>query len=634
MTSGVDEILGKAIELHKAGNLAEAIKAYQGIVDEAPQHAGALNLLGLARFQSGYVEEALAPLQQAVALRPDLPNADFNLALVLLALKRYAESVPHFEKAITLNPSDIDARVKLASAQMALGSNSDAAANFARALALRPDCTPAHIGLGNLALGKKEYSNAARHFRSALAVDQNLLPAYLGLAEALRALKETQEFLDVTARAVALAPDVAEARWWHGIALLDVGRFGESIEQQYRAIARRPDFAAAHFHLATAYYAINQYENAYEHFQRALALNVAPEFARPAEILSAWALQVLGRHDETDRIFDRIIASHGDDPHGLEAKKSKGMMYLNLGRFTEGWPLYHYRLGADAPDVRESQRPAWQGNRLDGTLWVWSEQGLGDQILHASMLEELNRLVSSVVLEVEPRLVTLFARSFPRVNVVAFGSDLSKFDLQAQTSIANLGCYLRPDWASFGSRQTGYLVADNARTQDLRSRLAGDGKKVVGVSWRSVNAKMGRNKTARLSDLTSILKLPGVRLVDLQYGDTKEERAILKRSTGVEMVRLPDIDNTNDIDGLAALISACDVVVTISNTTAHLSGALGLPTWVFVPYGFAQMWYWFAGKTQSPWYPKTQIRRQTKEQPWASLFSASEAEIGRALEKV
>ena len=85
----------------------------------------------------------------------------------------------------------------------------------------------------------------------------------------------------------------------------------------------------------------------------------------------------------------------------------------------------------------------------------------------------------------------------------------------------------------------------------------------------------GEQKSARLRDFEPILKLPSIRFVDLQYGDTLEERTALKESTGVEVSHLDDVDNYQDIDGLAALITACDAVVTVSNTTVHIAGALG-----------------------------------------------------------
>jgi len=249
------------------------------------------------------------------------------------------------------------------------------------------------------------------------------------------------------------------------------------------------------------------------------------------------------------------------------------------------------------------------------------------------MIGELQARVPSIILEVERRLVDLFARSFPGVRVVAYGGDLSGEGIAAQVPITMLGQFLRPHWDSFPKRERGYLTADPERTAALRARLTIGGEKLVGLSWRSVSPIMGRNKSARLIDLASILRLPGVNFVDLQYGDTGEERAAVERETGVAVRRIDDIDNTKDIDGLAALTSACDAVVTVSNTTAHLAGALGRPTWVLVPFGFAGIWYWFKEKKQSPWYANVYVQYQAMDQSWDRLMSSASTEIARFLER-
>jgi len=621
--------LDKAIQLHKAGDIEGAIKGYREVLEEVPQHAGALNLLGLASFQKGSAEQALPLLRQALTLRPDVPGGDYNLALVLCALKRYAESIPHFERALATSIYDVEAHLNLASAHLALENDVLAAKHFEKAVALRPDCIPAHVSLGKLLLSSKDFTRAASHFKSVLALDPRLLESHLGLVQALRGQKRVEESVAAAAEAVALAPDVAEARWWYGVVLHDARRFNEAIEQHQNTTVLAPDHANTYYSLGHCYYALNQYDLAEIHFQKAIALNVSSEDAIRAEHMIALAMHARGRYAETDQILDRHIAKYRDEPAGLEARKSKGMIYLNLGKLAEGWPLYRYRLGADERNARETRSPRWKGDTINGALWVWGEQGLGDQILHASMIDDLRDRTSSIVLEVEARLVSLFARSFSGVQVVPFNTDLSGQNIQEQTSIADLGYYFRPDWVSFPKREKGYLVADPARTAELRSRLASDGKKVIGVSWRSVSARLGQNKSAQLDDFSKLFELTDIRFVDLQYGDTGEERLTLEQATGISVTRVEDIDNTQDIDGLAALMCACDAVTTVSNTTAHLAGALGRPTWVFVPHGFAQMWYWFAEKSQSPWYPRVEVRRQGKNQSWKNLISPAAEEIAR-----
>jgi hypothetical protein len=330
------------------------------------------------------------------------------------------------------------------------------------------------------------------------------------------------------------------------------------------------------------------------------------------------ALVDLDRFEEAVATFDRLISL---DPSEAGPKWNKSFICLGLGRLAEGWELYDCRWAAGkGSEPRSYTQPRWSGAEVDGTLLVWGEQGLGDEILHASMISDLMERTGSVTMEVEPRLVSLFARSFPGVQVVPLGPALYPGPMVAHEPIGGLGRHFRPNWAAFPKRAEGYLVADGARVRALRERLE-DGRKIVGLSWVSKAPSGGAQKSARLVDFEPLLRSRSHRFIDLQYGDTTDERDAVERMLGIRVERLPDIDNTNDIDGLAALMCACDAVVTVSNTTAHLAGALGRPTWVMVPHGHARIWYWFRDRSDSPWYPRVRVHRQQRGQPWSGLVA-------------
>src|SRR5262249_55332781 len=155
---------------------------------------------------------------------------------------------------------------------------------------------------------------------------------------------------------------------------------------------------------------------------------------------------------------------------------------------------------------------------------IWGEQGLGDQILHASMIPDLAGQAHELVLEVEPRLVNLFARSFPHVRAVPLGSSLYPGRVDRHVPIGGVGQDLRANWASFPRRDRGYLAAEAARTEALRARLHGDHRQVIGLSWKSKHPKFEREKSARLRDFEGLLRNPDCLFVDLQYGDTLADR--------------------------------------------------------------------------------------------------------------
>ena len=108
---------------------------------------------------------------------------------------------------------------------------------------------------------------------------------------------------------------------------------------------------------------------------------------------------------------------------------------------------------------------------------------------------------------------------------------------------------------------------------------------MIGISWKSANEEFGSYKTLSLRAWDGILRVPGARFIDLQYGDTGSERAAVEREIGVAIEHLPELDLYDDLEGLAALCSACDLVITASNVTAHVAGALGCPVWLIAPRG-------------------------------------------------
>jgi hypothetical protein len=232
----------------------------------------------------------------------------------------------------------------------------------------------------------------------------------------------------------------------------------------------------------------------------------------------------------------------------------------------------------------------------------------------------------------EPRLVPLFQRSFEKLNFSSpYDIDaeqcIKNGTFSAQTHIGSLGKFFRADATGLSKISTPYLKADYSKTNDFRRRLAKPNRIVCGISWRSKNITFGADKSITLDALHPILSLSGVDFVDLQYGDTTEERRELQQRGGIGIQNLAEIDNKNDIDSLAALISACDIVVTISNVTAHIAAALGKPTLVMLPNSSSLFWYWHRERTDSPWYPTTILIRQTQRGEWQDVIEIARAAL-------
>ena len=124
-----------------------------------------------------------------------------------------------------------------------------------------------------------------------------------------------------------------------------------------------------------------------------------------------------------------------------------------------------------------------------------------------------------------------------------------------------------------------------------------------------------------LKDFGAIFKKMNVVLLNLQYGDVDDEIREFKEATGIDVVQCASVDNREDIDGLAALIEVCDLVVSTSNVTIHMAGALAKETWVMLPRVAVNFW-WLVERTDSIWYPNSTLYRQPKLDDWNGVYAS------------
>jgi hypothetical protein len=168
-------------------------------------------------------------------------------------------------------------------------------------------------------------------------------------------------------------------------------------------------------------------------------------------------------------------------------------------------------------------------------------------------------------------------------------------------------------------RRVPYLLDNDVITKSLKNKPSSQKQLKCGVAWKSNNMKVGKNKSILLSDLNSIFQVEGCEFINLQYGDTQEEIADLEKNYGSRLTAIEGIDLFKDVDGLLSIIQTCDFIVTTSNVTAHLAGALGKTTFLLVPYSAGRIWYWHE-EIISSWYPSISLYSQNKNFEWSGAI--------------
>lgn len=310
---------------------------------------------------------------------------------------------------------------------------------------------------------------------------------------------------------------------------------------------------------------------------------------------------------------DDFEKGHQLEPENPDFKWTLCLVYLQMDRFDDGWPYLEQRWLSkkfDSPRLKTT-KPQWKRGSGHSHVLVWSEQGIGDQILYLSLMHKVE--CERITAMMDARLFPVLKRSFPQVNFVAQNERIKGID--AQIALGSIGAeWIRSvsDIDQHAAKR--YLVPDHDRALELKAKL-GQGERLIGISWHSGAPRIGNHKSVPIAELMPLFKLPNTRFVSLQYGDCYEDLYELEKQYGIRVQIVPSIDNKDDIDGLCSLMAACDQVVTVSNATGHFAGALGIPTYVL---NSNKLWYWsnMLGD-RSAWYPSVKIYpRANMVTPW------------------
>jgi Tfp pilus assembly protein PilF len=463
---------------------------------------------------------------------------------------------------------------------------------------------------------------AIESYGRAIEADARLHQAHTNLGNILQSIGEWTAADACYENALTLRPDSAEAHSNWGNLRRAEGRLEEAVVQYRLALVCNPDFADAYTNLGTVLNQQGKLEESTACHEKALALR--PDFAEAHHNLAC----VLHAKGLTDNAFGRYNRAIALKPDYANAHFGQALILLLQARYVEGWQGYEWRWKSDQQSTqwRQVDEPLWTGERLEsGHLLLWGEQGIGDEILFAGLIHEAVATGCECVLECDPRLVPLFARSFPGVKVTAPHSG-DYPPIAAHLPTGSLPALFRNTNSDFPSNCGSYLNADpigSARFRDLYS----DGRRVVGLAWHTKNAKSGYRRSLELSQLALLFTRIDVRWISLQYGDHDDIEAETAK-VGAPMLIDRSVNQFVNIDTFAAQVSAMDLVITIDNSTAHLAGALGVPVWVLLP--FSPDWRWLKDREDCPWYPSMRLFRQPSLADWGSVVT----QVDRQLDEI
>lgn len=449
-------------------------------------------------------------------------------------------------------------------------------------------------------------------------------------------------------------PDDAQFYYCKGVAHHQEQQYLKAIDCYCAALQIKIDFADAFENLSDAQAKMHMFDDAFLSISAAIALRPkkALSHARQAQVLvqqekfllaiqaanqaikldptvtSAYmarsnAHRALLQIDESMADLRKAMALNPDNP---EYEYNLSFDLLLSGSFKEGWQCYEKRFQTsnflNNPTV-PMRTPLWDGVQdITGQrLLICPEQGLGDQIQFARYALLLQQRGIHVILSVEPALIELLSSMHPALQVVSSRQTADTLPAHdCHITLMSLPRIFETQLDTIPATPS-YLKADAVVRQAWRQRVPQRSRPQIGISWSGSTTHVNdHNRSMTLDQLSPLLALD-MDFHILQTEIRPYDEARLRLWSNLHDWR-PALTSFNETAGLA---SELDVVITVDTSVAHLTSALGIPTWVMLP--FAPDFRWLLDRTDSPWYPSVQLFRQPEPKAWLPVVEALMQEL-------
>jgi tetratricopeptide (TPR) repeat protein len=490
-----------------------------------------------------------------------------------LVLKQYQQCISTVDKVIALDPINIQALLIRSEAFLRLEEYQKALPDLAKVIEIDNKNLKALNNFAVALLKEKKYHESKDIFEYLLELDPKNLNAKINLCNIFQALNEPENALRTAFSAIEIDLTSAPAFNNLGTALGELSMSKEAREAYLTAVQLDPNYLPAIINLA-------EVEAKFENFNKSIELYE----------------KILSNDDisKNERDLINYYVSYS---------------YLAVGNLVEGWRRYEfglnpYLLKGAQRSTRKFHQKRWDESLSElGTLLIWTEQGIGDEVLFSTCLNDLYDSELKVIVECDHRMVAIYQRTYPRFQFrpQLVGLDgypiLNDFDFHCP--IGSLPKVFRQSFNDFNRVKRKFVIdieKDNL-TLDLLSKYKN--KKLVGISWRSGVLNLMRNESySSLLDWKDLLLLEDCQFVNLQYGDCEQEITLVEEKLGIKILRWKDIDLKNDLEMVFALINKLDFVVSVDTAASVFSGILNVKTfllmrktWVLLGQTFTYPWF-------------------------------------------
>ncbi|MDI9336529.1 MAG: tetratricopeptide repeat protein, partial [Gammaproteobacteria bacterium] len=597
----------------------QAIEVLTQAIERFPQNTNLLLARSTHYIALNLPKFALQDLDTCLQINPNLLQTYFDKADLCKQLQLYEEALACYNQVVLRNQHNLQALNNRAILYCQMAKDDQAIAEFSLITKRYPNYLNAFINLAEMYKKQKNYLLALDTYEQALKHHPNHSDIYFHLSYLHLLLNQFKLAEDTIRHFIQLQPNSADAYNLLGNILRYSGDWQQAMGYYQQALTFQPEHANALANCGVCLQNQGQLAEALTHFDAALTLDT--------HIRDAWVgkgMVVLQYQLDVDGSIACFEHAYKVDTHSQASLWNKACSLLLKGDFDHGWPLYEHRWSF-SNSLRCPNSPLWLGRESlqNKHILLYGEQGLGDNIQFVRYASLVARLGAQVTLLAHPSLYSLLKNVEGVTHCYAFKNqwdDLpttKKYDFA--TPLMSLPLALHTNLNSIPA-STAYLTCESIIHHQWQQRLGVKKNYRIGLVWSGSNTfKFDKIRSLSLEQLLSFLP-PQADYFALQKEFTSQDLSILERTN------IPHFSHLlTDFSQTAGLCQQMDLIISVDTSVAHLAGALGLNTWILLPY--SPDWRWLLDRTDSPWYPSVRLWRQPNYQDWQGVGQQLHVEL-------
>jgi tetratricopeptide (TPR) repeat protein len=606
------------------GDNFKALSLIKSSIDKAGEFIEGLNEIGVIYSNLRKYDDAIDYLIKATKFVKNEAYVYLNLSLAYCGKENLLDSLKYLNIATEISPNYLNIWVEKAVVLNKLNRNLEALNVINKALKLSNSARIQTIkGIILNCLDKKIDSLSC--YKSAIEIEERYEEAWFQSGMVLMELEEYNSALESFNKAININDNYFEAWLNKGVCL--------NLQRNYKEAYDTFNFLNIIYsnnkyvltNIGVTLTNLNRSDESITYFDKAIELDkvFAEAYANKGE-----ALNILKKYEEAKKNFCIAFKLKNDMP---SAHNNFAFTQFMLKDFEFAWKEYKWRWSMDSMKKSRflTSKPIWDGVDKRINLLIWGEQGIGEQILFSSMLNDISQSKKlNIIVLLNKKILSIFQFSFPNIKFYDRNIDKNKLNFDEIISIGDIGIYYRNSLQKFEKVNFPYLKINNAKKVALfeDNEYTRNNKLICGISWNSVGKNFGNEKSIPLEQIIPLLEIPNIDWINLQYNVNDNDKAIIS-SRNIKFIKLKNSDVYDDVENLARCIQHCDLIVTCSNSTAHIAGALNKKTLLILPYLRGRLFYWDTIKNKSLWYPSIEIFNQETLHNWYQPIQNIQAKL-------